>query len=165
MGKRGPKARAGLARESNGRVSRRNIDMHIRGDKTFAGWVIYFATAAGLTKVGYSGDVDRRLYMIGWDRGANLRLTGVVAAASEEDARGLEKLVHERLKRLGFHFNGEWFDMDDKDVAAELGRLKADGRVILCGIDGKPAEHSIYPRHEFSDAKGRKFAGAVAVPR
>lgn len=136
--------------------------MHARGDKTYAGWAVYFATAAGLTKVGYSGDVQRRVYMIGWERGATLRLTGVVAVQSEADARLLEKFIHERLRRLGFHFDGEWFDMADADVRGELDRLQLEGHRLLSGLDTSPPERISSPRHHHSDASGRKFAGIAA---
>jgi hypothetical protein len=160
MGKRGPKPRAGR-REPNGQLSRRNVDVHDRADVPHVGWFVYFATAGGLTKIGFSGNVKRRLYMLGYDHSATLRLLGLVAAASEAEARALEATIHKRLIARGYQFAREWFDMSVADVNREIERLKSDGLDILV-VSATETPRALIPRHKFSDAEGRKFAGIAA---
>lgn len=160
MGKRGPKPRAGV-REANGQLSRRNEHVQTRGDVPHVGWFVYFATAGGFTKVGFSGNVKRRLYMLGYDHSATLRLMGLLAATDEADARAKETDAHKRLIASGYHYEREWFDMSEGDVRRELERMRDEGLDVRSIAAGGEAP-MLQPINHATDASGRKFAGIAA---
>jgi hypothetical protein len=157
MGMRGPKPVSGL-REPNGRISRKNAEVHRRADVPYAGWNVYFATAGGFTKVGFSGNVRKRMYEIGHGVGAKLRILGTISLSSESECRQVEKDLHKILKSKGYHYDGEWFDMSDSDVLRELRALVEQGRVVS-GISNKPRINLI--NDAFLDAEDKRPAWKI----
>lgn len=154
MGKRGPKPRSG-DRENNGRLSRSVAAVHNRAEVPFVGWFVYFATAGGFTKVGHSGDLKRRLMQLGTEVRASVRLMGAIRAETQIEALAIEREVQGNLKRKGFLYRGEWFDMTAQDVTKELGSHRGLNRSVL-GLDA--LEPIVMGQvHFHSDATGRKF--------
>ena len=155
MGKRGPKPRKAV-REPNGRISRKNEQQHIRGDRPYSFWAVYFATSGGFTKVGYSGQVHTRMTVVGKEVGATVRILGAIRLGSEAECRRVERECHAELKAMAFHYEREWFDMSDTDVLRYLGKKKEAGLDVV-GITSPVLERWQQPAHKHSDASGRKF--------
>lgn len=155
MGKRGPKPRKAV-REPNGRVSRRNKQVHLMGERPYSFWAVYFATSGGFTKVGYSGQVHTRMSVVGKEVGAPVRILGVIRLSSEAECRQVERECHDELIDMAFHYEREWFDMSDTDVLRYLDKKKAAGFDVV-GITSSTPDRWKQPAHHHSDAVGRKF--------
>lgn len=155
MGKRGPKPRQ-LVREPNGRASRTNEQEHLRGERPYSFWAVYFATSAGFTKVGYSGQVHTRMTVVGKEVGATIRMLGAIRLSSEAECRRVEGECHAELKAMAFHYEREWFDMSETDVLRYLTKKKEAGMDVV-GITSVTPDRWKQPIHKHSDASGRKF--------
>lgn len=143
-------------REPNGRASRANEQQHLRGDRPYSFWAVYFATSGGFTKVGYSGQVHTRMTVVGKEVGATVRMLGAIRLASESECRRVESECHAELKAMAFHYEREWFDMSETDVLRYLAKKKAGGLDVV-GITSPTPEGWKQPAHKHSDAIGRKF--------
>lgn len=89
--------------------------------------------------------------------GAICRLTGSLKVRSENQAKELESDIHAHLKAKGFLYEGEWFDMDDRDVIKTIEAFAGRGEVISSINQTAAPPRILSPKHHFSDANGRKF--------
>ena len=103
--KGGPKRQQGVAREPNGRKSRKQKEE----------WVVYFieADGFGLYKIGYANDVAHRLQMLAVGSPFELRVARQVRCFNREDCRNVERIFHVRFNARGYHQRGEWFRLTE----------------------------------------------------
>lgn len=104
--------------------------------------IIYAITCDldGPTKIGIASNLKKRLEILqngSWQRlrvgysgafykptarGAALGL-GECFASSGPAAKALEAAAHQKLKSLGLHIRGEWFDIDAKDAGLLIEKM------------------------------------------
>lgn len=139
----------GLPRTKSGRGSRRRQDLIDAGKMVHTEWAVYFAQAGTLTKIGYSGSLANRLYLLGYHEGEPARLVAAVFVPSEEVAlrleRKLQAMFSEHLAR-----GREWFLLSRGDILGSLADCRKLGLRVVGGQDASP-DRSVLSSAAYTD--------------
>ena len=72
-------------------------------------------------KVGITSNLDRRLWQLQNANPNKLSVESLRCVSDRQEARKLEKQIHQYLKRIHAHIRGEWFDIHPADVVKVKG--------------------------------------------
>jgi hypothetical protein len=102
---------------------------------------VYFVGSGtdGRVKVGFTTLAQSRLAELQVGSAVELRLLGLVRCATVEDAKKLERLLHDLLTGRGRHVRGEWFRLAVNEI---------DAIELALGLDIRRPENrpqSFYP--------------------
>ena len=75
---------------------------------------VYFAQAAnGLTKIGYSNDIEKRKYHLGWKEHGKIEILHSIPCGNQFP-HFIESAFHYCFRHR--HIEGEWFDLNLEDI-------------------------------------------------